>query len=91
MNASDKGAPFVRREPENGPFAVPAVTNADLTAVQAGYLDAVAVREAQRALDPGRRRTSWLISGRSYTHRYYLTDCWEYPEYATTECSLNAT
>jgi hypothetical protein len=46
MDSSDKGAPFVRREPENGPLAVPAVTNADLTAVQAGYLDAVAVREA---------------------------------------------
>ncbi len=78
MYASDKGVPFIWSEPENRTFAVPAVANADLIVGEAGYLDAVAVREAQRALNPGRSRTLpfWLISGRSNSHRYYLTDCW---------------
>jgi len=53
-HASKEGVPFVRRESENRSLGVPAVANPDPAAGQARYLDAVAVGEAQRALDPVR-------------------------------------
>ena len=45
--ASDKSMPLVRREPEDRPSGVPAVTNADLATGQARHLDAVAVGVTQ--------------------------------------------
>ena len=45
--ASDKGMPLVRREPEDRPSGVPAVTNADLATGQARHLDAVTVGVTQ--------------------------------------------
>jgi hypothetical protein len=45
--ASDKSMPLARREPEDRPFGVPAVTNADLATGQARHLDAVAVGVTQ--------------------------------------------
>ena len=53
-DAAEKGVPFIRREPQDGPRGVSAVPNADLAPRQARYLDAVAVGVAQRALDPVR-------------------------------------
>jgi hypothetical protein len=53
-HAAEKGMPFVRRESENRPPGVPAVANPDLAAGHGRHLDAVAVGEAQRALNPGR-------------------------------------
>jgi hypothetical protein len=50
--ASEKSMPLVRREPEDRPSGVPAVTNADLATGQARHLDAVAVGVTQRALNP---------------------------------------
>jgi hypothetical protein len=52
-HATEKCAPFVRRKPENGTLGVLAVADADPAVGQAGDLDAVAVGEAQRTLDPG--------------------------------------
>jgi hypothetical protein len=53
-DAAEKGVPLIRREPQDRPCGIPAVTNADLAPGQARYLDAVAVGVAQRALDPVR-------------------------------------
>lgn len=50
----EKSVPLVRREAEDWPSEDPAVANADLTAGQARYLDAVAVGITQRALNPVR-------------------------------------
>ena len=44
--------PLVGREPEDWPYGVSAVTDADLAAGQAGHLDAVAVGVTQGALGP---------------------------------------
>jgi hypothetical protein len=52
--SSEKGVPFVRVKAENRAFGVLAVANADVPAGKAGYLDAVAVREAKGTLDPVR-------------------------------------
>ena len=52
--AAEKSMPLVRREPEDRPCGVPAVANADLATGQARHLDAVAVGETQRALNPVR-------------------------------------
>jgi hypothetical protein len=52
--ASEKSMPFVRSKSENGPLGVPAVAYTDLATGQARDLDAVTVRETQRALDPVR-------------------------------------
>ena len=54
LDASDEGVPFVRCEPENRAPGVPAVANANAASWQVRYLDAIAVGEAQRALDPGK-------------------------------------
>lgn len=61
--ASEESMPFVRREPENRPFGVPAVAYTDLAIGQARDLDAVAVGETQRALNPVRSRT-WFFEHR---------------------------
>jgi hypothetical protein len=53
-DAAEERMPLVRREPENRPFAVPAVADADPAAGQVRHLDAVAVAEAQGAFDPVR-------------------------------------
>ena len=45
--AAEKSMPVVRREPEDRPSGVPAVTNADLATGQARHLDAVAVGVTQ--------------------------------------------
>jgi hypothetical protein len=52
--AAEKCVPFVRRESENQSFGVPAVANADSTIGHARHLDAIAVGETQRALNPVR-------------------------------------
>jgi hypothetical protein len=51
---SEKRAPFIRRESENRAFGVLAVADTDPSVGQARHLDAVAVGEAQRTLDPER-------------------------------------
>jgi hypothetical protein len=51
-DASEKSVPLVGREPEDWPYGVPAVTDADLATGQAGHLDAVAVGVTQGALGP---------------------------------------
>jgi hypothetical protein len=63
--ASEECVPFIRRESQNRPFGFPAVTDPDLAAGQASYLDTVAVGETQRAFDPVETRIFWLISERS--------------------------
>src|SRR4029077_7040152 len=55
-HAPEKSVPLVRREPQDRPCGIPAVADADLAPGQAGHLDAVAGRVAQRALDPARSR-----------------------------------
>ena len=55
--AAEKSIPFVRCKPENWPFGVPAVTQADRFTGQARHLDTVAVGETQRALNPERTGT----------------------------------
>ena len=60
--------PFIRRESENWPFGVPAVTDADLVAGQVSYLDTIAVCKAQRAFSPVQPRFFWLISECSASH-----------------------
>ena len=55
--ASEERVPFIWRELENRPCWVPAVPDADSAVRQARYLDAVAVGETQRALNPVRTRT----------------------------------
>jgi hypothetical protein len=69
-DAAEKGVPLIRREPQDRPCGIPAVTNADLAPGQARYLDAVAVGVAQRALDPVRTRTRPFASAaeRSASH-----------------------
>ena len=52
LNATDERVPFVRREAENCACSVPAVPDANFAAGQARYLNAVTVRETQRALHP---------------------------------------
>jgi hypothetical protein len=51
-DAAEKGVPLVGREPEDWPYGVSAVANADLATGQAGHLDAVAVGVTQGALSP---------------------------------------
>ena len=51
-DASQECLPLVWREPENRSFGVLAIADTDPAARQVGHLDAVAVGEAQRALDP---------------------------------------
>src|ERR1039458_8700666 len=55
--AAEKSMPLVRREPEDQPLRVPAVTDADLTTRQSCHLDAIAVGVTQRALNPVKTRT----------------------------------
>jgi hypothetical protein len=50
--ASEKSVPFGRCKSENRTFGVPAVANTDLAIRQARHLDAVAVSETQRTLNP---------------------------------------
>jgi len=52
LNATDERVPFVRREAENRACSVPAVPDANFAAGQARYLNAVTVRETQRAFHP---------------------------------------
>jgi hypothetical protein len=59
--------PFVRCKSENRPLGVPAVANSDLAIGQARHLHAVAVGEAQRALNPVRTWPSGT-SGRRSCH-----------------------
>jgi len=68
--ASDKCMPFVRSELEDLLLGVPAVANADSAAGQGRHLDAVAVGETQRALDPAgtRIRPFRLASEHSSSH-----------------------
>ena len=58
-HSTEKCVPFIRSEPENRAAAVPAVAYADLTGGKARHLDAVAVGEAQGALNPVRTRPFW--------------------------------
>jgi hypothetical protein len=51
--AAQKGMPFSRGELEHRARGVLGVAHADPAVRKAGNLDAVAVREAQRTLDPG--------------------------------------
>jgi hypothetical protein len=51
-DAAEKSVPLVRCEPEDWPYGVPAVANADLATGQARHLDAVAVGVTQGALNP---------------------------------------
>ena len=51
-HAAEKSVPFVRGESENRPSGIPAIADADLARGQARHLNAVAVGETQRALDP---------------------------------------
>jgi hypothetical protein len=55
--AAEKCVPFVRGKTENRPPGIPAVADTDLVIGQARHLDAVAVGETQRALNPVRTRT----------------------------------
>jgi len=52
--ASEKRMPFIRCKSENRPLRVPAVADTDLAIGQVRHLDAVAVGETQRALNPVR-------------------------------------
>jgi hypothetical protein len=52
--APEEGVPFVRREPEYCPGRVAAVADTDLATGEIGYLDAIAIGVAQRALNPVR-------------------------------------
>lgn len=54
--AAEEGVPFVGREPQYRPPGVPAVAKADGATRQARHLNAVAVGETQRALNPVRTR-----------------------------------
>jgi hypothetical protein len=51
-HSAEKCIPFAWGEPENGPFDVFAVANADFVIGQACYLDAVTVGEAEGTLNP---------------------------------------
>ena len=66
--ASEECVPFIRCEPQNRPFGFPAVTDPNLAAGQASYLDTVAVGETQRAFDPVEARI-FRVSERSASHR----------------------
>src|SRR5260370_5422433 len=91
--ASEKRMPFVRRKSKNRPFGVPAVANADAAIGQARHLDAVAVGETQRALNPVRTETrpfGWTSECRS-SHVTTSLIVGYYPRCATTECSLDPT
>ena len=52
--ASEKSMPFIRCKSEYRPLGIPAVADANLTFRQPCHFDAVAVGEAQRALNPER-------------------------------------
>ena len=52
--AAEKGMPFVRRESENRPVRIPAVSQADRATGQVRHLDAIAVGETKGALNPVR-------------------------------------
>jgi hypothetical protein len=64
---AEKCVPFIRSKTENRPPGVPAVADTDLVIGQARHLDAVAVGETQRALNPVRTRTrfGWAFERRS--------------------------
>lgn len=68
--SAQEGTPFVRRKSENRAFGVLAVANTDLATGQACHLDAVAVGEAQGALDPVRTwtRPARAAAGRKPFH-----------------------
>ena len=51
-NATDERVPFFWREAENSASSIPAVPDANLAAGQARHLNAVTVRETQRAFHP---------------------------------------
>lgn len=53
-DAAEKSTPLRRREYQDRPSAVPAVTDAHLATGQAGHLDTIAVGVTQRALHPVR-------------------------------------
>jgi hypothetical protein len=56
VDAADEGVPFGWGELEDALFRGPAIADADSSAGQAGDLDAVAIGEAQRTLDPVKTR-----------------------------------
>jgi hypothetical protein len=71
-HSSDKRMPLVRRKPQDRAFGVLAVANTDPAVRQVCHLDAVAVGEAQGALNPERIRTrpSRAAPGRKTSHVY---------------------
>jgi hypothetical protein len=69
-HAAEKSMPFVRSKSENRPFGLPAVADADAAIDQVRHLDAVAVGETQRTLNPVSARTRPIgrISERRPSH-----------------------
>lgn len=68
--ASEKRMPFVRCKPQDWPFRVPTVANADLARRQTRHLDAVAIGKAQRTLYPPRTRSFWCNLRHRFSHRH---------------------